>query len=123
MVAHLEKLTLIATDINSSTKKETSLRLKSCHQLIKLLFHIKITHLQTLLCCLVDSNEPSIRLAGKLRIKENCVSCSFYSSSESSVKHSAYKFCLTVAVITVAVKLDYHTHLTVTVRQNSLFCV
>ena len=117
MVAHLEQLTLIATDTNSS-KKVNLPKVKVLPPTSKAAFHIKITHLQTLLCCLVDSNEPSKRLAGKLMIKENCVSCSFYSSSESSVKHSAYKFCLTVAVITVAIKLDYHTHLTVTVRQN-----
>ena len=38
---HLQKLTLIATDTHSSTKKQNLVRLKSCHQLMKLLFHMK----------------------------------------------------------------------------------
>ena len=55
---HLQKLTLIATDTNSSTKKENPVRLKSCHQLMKLLFHIKRAHLQILLWCAAYSNDP-----------------------------------------------------------------
>ena len=60
---HLQKLTLIATDTNSSTQKENPIRLKSCYQDMKLLFHIKRAHLQILLWFAAYSNDlPNIEI-------------------------------------------------------------